>query len=164
MQDLSVNCTGEIEPIVNTYANMLYRICFVMLKNASDAEDAVQETIIKYFQKKPALLDNEHTKAWLITVAKNECRDILRYRQRHLHTEIDENLMPEQTQGDSGILEALMTLPEKFRLVLVLYYVEEYKIEEIAKIIGKTTSCVKMRLQKGRKLLKEKYTKGGYAE
>ena len=159
MQDLTANYTVSIEPIVNTYGNMLYRICFIMLKNASDAEDAVQETIIKYFQKKPALLDNEHTKAWLITVAKNECRDILRYRQRHLHTEIDENFVQQEKTQDTGILETLMTLPEKFRLVLVLYYVEEYKIEEIAKIVGKTPSAVKMRLQKGRKLLKEKYTR-----
>ena len=60
---------------------------------------------------------------------------------------------------DSGILEALMTLPEKFRLVLILYYVEEYRIEEIAKIIGKTKSAVKMRLQKGRRLLEEIYRK-----
>ena len=50
-----------------------------------------------------------------------------------------------------------MDLPEKFRIVLTLYYVEEYKVEEIAKIIGKTQSAVKMRLQKGRRLLKEKY-------
>lgn len=159
MQDLSANYTVSIEPIVNTYGDMLYRICFIMLKNASDAEDAVQETIIKYFQKKPVFCDSEHTKAWLITVAKNVCRDILRYRQRHSYTEIDENLVQQEKEDDSGILEALMTLPEKFRFVLVLYYVEEYKTDEIAKIIGKTTSCVKMRLQKGRKLLKEKYTK-----
>ena len=60
---------------------------------------------------------------------------------------------------DSGIVEALMTLPEKFRLVLILYYVEDYRIEDIAKIIGKTKSAVKMRLQKGRKLLEETYRK-----
>jgi RNA polymerase sigma-70 factor (ECF subfamily) len=52
-----------------------------------------------------------------------------------------------------------MTLPEKFRLVLILYYVEEYSMEDIARIIGRTTSAVKMRLQKGRKLLSETYQK-----
>lgn len=54
-------------------------------------------------------------------------------------------------------MDALMGIPDKFRTVLVLYYVEEYSIEEIAKIIGKTASAVKMRLQKGRRLLKEAY-------
>ena len=61
--------------------------------------------------------------------------------------------------SDSGILEALMTLPEKFRTVLVLYYVEEYSMEEIAGVIGRTASAVKMRLQKGRRLLEETYRK-----
>lgn len=60
---------------------------------------------------------------------------------------------------DSGILDALMTLPDKFRIVLILYYVEEYSMGDIAKIIGKTTSAVKMRLQKGRRLLREVYGK-----
>ena len=64
-----------------------------------------------------------------------------------------------QDPSDSGILEALMTLPEKFRIVLVLYYVEQYKIEDIAGVIGKSVSAVKMRLQKGRRLLKEIYRK-----
>ena len=64
-----------------------------------------------------------------------------------------------QELHDSGILEALTMVPEKFRLVLTLYYIEEYRIEDIAKIIGRTTSAVKMRLQKGRKLLEEIYRK-----
>lgn len=61
--------------------------------------------------------------------------------------------------ADSGILEALLTLPEKFRTVLTLFYVEDYSVGEIADIIGKTTSAVKMRLQKGRTLLGEAYRK-----
>ena len=62
-------------------------------------------------------------------------------------------------KSDSGIMEALMTLPDKFRTVLVLHYVEEYSIQEIAHIIGKSASAVKMRLQKGRRLLREAYGK-----
>ena len=61
--------------------------------------------------------------------------------------------------SDSGILDALMTLPEKYRTVLVLYYVEEYDTKTIAKMIGRTPSAVKMRLQKGRRLLAEAYEK-----
>ncbi len=151
--------TDIVEEIVNTYGDMLYRLCFIMLKNESDAEDVVQETIIKYIEKKPFLKDCHHLKAWLITVAKNKCRDVLRYNLRHPHLNIDEVLEMPSGNRDNIILEALMSLPEKFRLVLVLYYVEEYKIDEIAKIVGKTASAVKMRLQKGRRLLKEEYSK-----
>ena len=159
MTDSSERPTGDIETVVHTYGNTLYRICLVMLGNENDAEDAVQEAFISYMQRAPSFKDSEHEKAWLITVASNKCRDALRYRKRH--PQID----PEQLQGisqlssDSGILEALMTLPEKFRIVMILYYVEEYRINDIARIIGKTVSAVKMRLQKGRKLLEETYRK-----
>ena len=157
MQNLSAGNINNIETIFNTYGDMLYRISYVILKSESDAEDVVQETIIKYFEKKPSLKDYEHTKAWLITVTKNKCKDLLRYKQRHSHIDIDEMREVPNQPSENGILEILMTLPEKFCLVLMLYYVEEYSIEEIAKIVGKTPSAVKMRLSKGRKLLREKY-------
>ncbi len=159
MENLSIENIESIEQIVNVYGDILYRICFVILKNKSDAEDVVQDTIIKYLEKKPLIKDCSHLKAWMITVAKNKCRDIVRYKQRHLQFNIDELKEIPSQSSDNEILEVLMTLPEKFSFVLMLYYVEEYKIGEIAKIIGKTPSAVKMRLQKGRELLKEKYRK-----
>jgi len=161
MQDLSADNIESIESIVNSYGDILYRLCFIMLKKESDAEDIVQETIIKYIEKQPPFKDYEHIKAWLITVAKNKCRDRLRYKQRHTYIDIDEirETPNYPTYNDNEILDVLMALPEKFRLVLMLYYVEEYQIDEIAKIIGKTASAVKMRLKKGRRLLKEQYGK-----
>jgi RNA polymerase sigma-70 factor (ECF subfamily) len=130
-----------------------------MLKNEQDAQDAVQETVIRYFLKAPPFLDREHEKAWLPRVATNKCRDLQRFRVRHplLDPETLETRAPDPT--DSGILEALAALPEKYRLVLTLYYVEEYRIGDIANIIRRTSSAVKMRLQKGRKLLEEIYRK-----
>ena len=157
MHNSSVRPADDIERIIANYGNMLYRTCFVLLKNESDAEDAVQETIIKYMQKAPDFKDEEHEKAWLLTVASNTCKDILRYKVRHPYADIDSITDTSAQPEDSFILEALMTLPEKFKLVLTLYYVEEYRVEEIARIISKSPSAVKMRLQKGRKLLEKKY-------
>ena len=159
MQNSSAWPADGIENIVRTYGNTLYRLCFVMLGNESDAEDAVQETFIKHLQKAPHFENTEHEKAWLITVATNQCKDILRFRKRHPQTDLENLRETPQLSSDSGILEALMTLPEKFRFVLTLYYVEEYRIEDIAKIIGRTPSAVKMRLQKGRRLLEETFRK-----
>lgn len=159
MKNLSADNEKNVEFIVNTYGDFLYRICYILLKNESDAEDIVEETIIKYLEKKPVFKDTDHIKAWLITVAKNKCKDLLRYRKRHMHFDIDEMREVSMQKPDNTVLEILMSLPEKFRLVLVLHYVEEYKIDEIAKMIGKTPSAVKMRLQKGRRLLSEKYKK-----
>lgn len=150
---------GDVERVVHTYGNMLFRLCLITLGNASDAEDVIQETMITYLQKKPGFKDAEHEKAWLITVASNKCRDLLRFRARHPMIDLEQIQEFAAEDSDSGILEALMTLPEKFRIVLILYYVEEYRIEEIAKVIGKTPSAVKMRLQKGRSLLEKVYRK-----
>ena len=159
MKNSSAWPADGIENIVRTYGNTLYRLCFVMLGNESDAEDAVQESFIKYLQKAPPFKNTEHEKAWLITVATNQCKDILRFRKRHPQTDLENLRETPLLSSDSGILEALMTLPEKFRFVLTLYYVEEYRIEDIAKMIGRTPSAVKMRLQKGRRLLEETFRK-----
>lgn len=157
MNNPSARPADDVETIVERYGDMLYRLCILMLKNESDAEDVVQETFIKYYRKAPAFENAEHEKAWLIRVATNGCRDLLRFRVRHPQAD-EEFLQASSDEGqDTGILEALVSLPEKFRLVLTLYYVEEYKVEDIAKIIKKTPSAVKMRLQKGRKLLEKIY-------
>lgn len=157
MENASVRPTDGIEIIIDSYADMLFRICFVMLGNEADCEDAVQETFISYLQKAPVFEDSEHQKAWLITTAKNKCRDMLRFRSRHKQTDIEYLKELSSDPSDSGILEALMSLPENIRLVLTLYYVEGYRVEDIARIIQRTPSAVKMRLQKGRKLLEKKY-------
>lgn len=157
MSQTSTRPDDDIEKIVHTYGNMLFRLCLLSLGNASDAQDVVQETFIKYLYKTSGFRDNEHKKAWLIKVATNRCRDILRFRSRHQMINIDEINEFKAEESDSGILDELLSLPEKFRLVLFLYYVEEYSINDIAGIIGKTPSAVKMRLKKGRQLLKEAY-------
>lgn len=150
----------DLEQVMEAYGNMLFRICLVMLGNGSDAEDALQEVFMKYYGKAPAFTDEEHKKAWLITVTSNQCRDMLRYRNKHpLAEDADIYAYKTADSENSGILDVLVTLPEKFRLVLVLHYVEEYPVKDIARMIGKTPSAVKMRLQKGRKLLKEAYGK-----
>ena len=153
---LKTDCVREA---VEEYGDMLYRICLVMLRNKADAEDAVQDTFIRYMQKAPAFSSDGHEKAWLIKVAANICKDML--RQRNRTAELDEDALNTLTAADedSHILEALTQIPEKFRIVLTLHYIEGYKVNEIAEMIGKTSSAVKMRLAKGRKLLEEKYRK-----
>lgn len=147
---------------IEQYGDMLFGLCFVMLADRAEAEDAVQDTMLRYIQRKELFQDEAYKKAWLITVASNRCKDILRFRSRHKTTDwesIADMTGLSHAPEESGILEALMKLPEKFRIVMTLYYVEEYNIREIAGMIGKTQSAVKMRLSKGRKLLEETYRK-----
>ena len=157
MNNPSVRPAEDVETIIERYGDLLYRLCILMLKNESDAEDVIQETLIKFYRKAPVFEDADHEKAWLIRVATNECRDLLRFRVRHPLAEVEQIMVASEDSADSGILEALASLPEKYKLVLALYYVEGYKVEDIAKIIGRTSSAVKMRLQKGRRLLEKVY-------
>ena len=153
---------GNCEEVFTAYGNMLFRLCFIMLGSEADAKDAVQDTVVSYLTKKDGFKNAEHEKAWLITTAKNKCRDIFRSRLRYreINTEDLQDMLPDEK--DSNCIEILMSIPEKYRLVLTLYYIEGYKVNEIAKIIGKTPSAVKMRLQTGRKMLKEIYIKEGF--
>ena len=75
-QNTPVPQRDRLEKIMQTYGNILFRLCLLTLGNASDAEDVVQETFFKYLRKAPDFENEEHEKAWLITVATNQCKDI----------------------------------------------------------------------------------------
>jgi len=158
MEKTENHSEDAVRRILRDYGDMLYRLCLILLKRTQDAEDALQETLIKYCRKSPPFESREHEKAWLIRVATKQCRDLLRFRARHPLMELTQERSLWEPES-SGILEALTAVPEPYRIVLTLYYVEEYPVKEIAKIIGRTPSAVKMRLQKGRKLLEEIYRK-----
>lgn len=159
MRNTLVRPADDIETLIHNHGNMLFRLCVMILGNASDAEDVIQETMIKYLQKAPKFENAEHEKAWLVKVSTNHCKDVLRFRRKHQMVDIGQVKEFVKDESDREIIDALMTLPEKYKVVLLLHYVEGYSTKEIAEMIDKTTSAVKMRLQKGRTLLKEAYGK-----
>lgn len=143
-----------IDELVLKYSNMLYKICIVMLCNEQDAKDAIQDTFCRYLEKRPDFANEEHAKAWLIRVASNICRDMLRLRSRHPKISIDDlsNCLAAPTQRD--VLTELMELPPKQKVVIYLHYVDGYGVKEIADILKITESAVKKRLQRGRESLR----------
>lgn len=140
----------DIREVVTKYSDMLYKICIVILCNEQDVQDAIQETFCRYLEKKPGFRDEEHEKAWLIRVATNICRDMIRFRIRHPQISIDELenslAVPEQKET----LRELLELPVKQKTVIYLHYVEGYRIKEIANILKITEGAVKMRLRRGK--------------
>ena len=76
--------TSSVEEIFQKYGEMMYKLCIVMLKKTYDAEDTVQDALIKYMLKKPLFETYEHEKAWLIRVTINLCKDKLRFYKQHL--------------------------------------------------------------------------------
>jgi len=149
----------EFEYIVNTYSNMLFKLCFTILCNNADAEDAVEDTFFKYMTKSPCFQDEEHTKAWLIRVATNLCKDIHRFNKKRDYINFDDLLNYGKTEENHEILEAVMSLPAKYKTVIHLFYIEEYKTDEISKILSISPSAVRKRLQYARDKLKFQYEK-----
>jgi len=144
----------SIEEAVTNYSNMLYKICIVMLCNEQDAQDAIQDTFCRYLEKRPGFADREHEKAWLIQVATNICRDMLRFRVRPPNLSIDELADSLATPDERDILTELLELPIRHRTVIYLHYVEGYQVREVASILKISEHAVKKRLQRGREQLR----------
>ena len=144
---------GEAERIVNEYASGLFAFCLVMLANRAEAEDAVQDTLLRYILSAPEFESARSERAWLFTVASNRCRDKQREAKRHPRVSLDELAELGAESEDLGVLGALMALPEKYRVVLTLHYVEGYAVSEVAQMLRLGVNTVKSRLLRGRRLL-----------
>ena len=155
---------SSVRRIFDEYGEMLYKICIVMLRNTYDAEDAVQDILIKYMVKKPAFDTTEYEKAWLIRVTMNLCKDRLRFKMKHPQINIESlNTTYSDQSEERKVLEVLMNLPLKYKEVLLLYYFEEFKCNEISGILKISEAAVKKRLERGRNLLKKELEQNGYS-
>ena len=139
---------------MTTYSPMLYRLCVVMLGNEADAQDAVQDTICRYLERRKEFRDREHEKAWLIKVAQNRCRDMRRFQMRHPKVSLEEVTASYEDPEYSQVLVELISLPLPVKEAVYLYYIEGYKTTEVSEILGISVNAVKKRLQRGRKLLR----------
>ncbi len=154
-----MNDTNEI---IKTYGNRLYSAAFLVSRNPEDAEDAVQEALIRYWQNDKEFESEEHKKAWLLRVTINLAKSTRRSfwnRNRLSIEDYMETLEFEEPQ-DRELMEAVMALPENLRVVTHLHYYEGYKVKEIADMLNVPENTVKTRLLKSRKELKEKLKEG----
>ena len=149
----------DVRRAVEEYGDSLYRLCTVMLQNRDDAQDAVQESFLRYITKAPDFKNQEHEKAWLIRVASNVCKDMLRYRRHSSLLSLDEIRTVSTSEDNAQILGMLMMLEEKYRAVIHLHYVEGYATDEISSMLGISSAAVRKRLQRGREKLREIYEK-----
>lgn len=140
----------------------VYRIAMMMLNNTSDAEDAVQNIFMKYIEKGIEFTDEEHEKAWFITVTKNYCKDQLKaYWNRQVDMgEIPETSMPEEEE-EGELIEQIKKLPDKYQEIIYLYYYEEYSVKEMAQMLERNESTIQTQLAVARKKLKKFIEKEG---
>lgn len=155
----------NIDYIVSAYSDLLYRTGIMLLKNRQDAEDAVQEALLRYIKKAPAFADSEREKAWLLRVMINLCKDMLRYQSRRKFVPLEEiediysgeeDDMVGYAQEEKIILEQVQTLPPNWRIAMILHCLEGYSEAETAKILHISENAVKKRIWRGRCALKKK--------
>ena len=145
----------EFEEKYNSYGSMLYKIAFLYLNSASDAEDVLQEVFSKYLLTRKDFNNQEHEKAWFIRITQNYCLDLLRKSERKNLDIADLSVITQHdndTQQD--IEQSIIALPPKYKIVIFLHYYSGYSVEEISRILKIGKSAVKKRLQRGREMLK----------
>lgn len=154
----SLNGTDKEQSFANDYdlyVNEIYRLCFSFMKNHMDAEDAVQETFMKFYRSNRTFDSESHKKAWLIVTASNCCKNMLKHwwNRRNNLEDYTEFVGSNDSEIDE-MMELVMSLPEKYKTSVYLYYYEGYNSREISKIVGKPESTIRTYLQNAKKILK----------
>ncbi len=146
-----------VEELAERYRDNLFAAAFNVCKNAADADDIVQETFLQYYVAKKEFESEQHIRAWLLRVAINKAKNVTRsfWRQNKVPLEEYMETLAFETPQEETLFETVMQLPEKYRIVIHLYYYEDYLVSEIAEVLKLTQSNVKIRLSRGRKLLKQ---------
>ena len=141
-----------LKMLIEKYRNNLYTAAFNVCKNAQDAEDVVQDTFLQYWSQKKEFETEQHIRAWLLRVAINKAKNKNNtfFRRNALPLEDYMETLAFQSEESSELLEAVMKLPEKYRIVVHLFYYEDYSVKEIADILKITPGNVKVRLSRGR--------------
>lgn len=143
---------------VERYADTVKRLCMVHLKNTADTEDIFQTVFLKYALSSAEFESREHEKAWFIRVTINACKDLLKSFFRSRIVPLDElaELPAELSDDNREVLEAVLSLPDKYKEAVYLHYYEDYTAPEIGKILGKNVNTVYTLLNRARQTLREK--------
>lgn len=146
----------QFEPLVRVYSSTVYRVAYQALKNHADAEDVMQAVLLKLFETDVDFESRKHVRAWLIRVAVNESRKILRtpWRRRVLPLEEGQDLPVFDNRAQSDLFSAVMALPRNYRMAVYLFYYEELPTAEIARAMSANPSTVRTWLRRAREKLK----------
>lgn len=139
---------------LDRYGNAILRCAYSYLHNMSDAEEILQDTLLKLLTTNPVFAGEEHKKAWLLRTAANLSKNRIEYNAVRSADELGEELAEEGREDLSFVWDAVKELPVQFREVIHLHYYEGYSTEEIAKLLGRNPSTVRSDLRRGREKLK----------
>ena len=146
----------EVGLALERYADTVRRLCMIHLKNYADTEDIFQTVFLKYALSSSDFASEEHEKAWIIRVTLNACKDLLKSVFRSRTAPLD--ALPEQgaalPEESRELLEAVLSLPLKYRQAVYLYYYEGYAAQEIAAMLHKNVNTVYTLLERAKKKLR----------
>ena len=142
---------AAFEAAMERYADMVFRLAYSWLKNRADAEDVMQETLLKLYAQ-PPFDTPEHERYWVVRVAVNECGHLLRspWRRRTGPLEEAEEAAAFDTPAQSELFREVMALPPKYRAAVYLHYYEGYSVREVAAAMGAKSSTVQTWLMRAR--------------
>ena len=152
-KEMFTKCVLEAE-------DTLYHVAKTILHNDSDCEDAVQEAILQAYANVKTLRNQAYFKTWLVRILINECYKICRNQKQSVpYEEYMEQSQAESENRQTGLWDIIKSLDEKYRMVIVLYYVEGYSVKEVAQILRIPSGTVKSRLSHARKIIEQKLRK-----
>ena len=158
-----------LERLMHEYGDELLRTCYLYLKDYQLAEDAVQETFIKAMKSYDSFEHRSSEKTWLMRIAINCCKNVMRtrwFRTRQNNLENFMNRMSDDPIDDflekDSVSAAIMALNTDDRQIIVLYYYQELSVKEIAIVIGKSENTTLQRLNRARGKMKKILTEAGY--
>ena len=163
MQKKSLCADDSLQQTIELYSPMVYRLAYSLVKSRADADDIHQEVFVKYIKNAPCFENAEHEKAWFIRVTTNQCKNwwksawkrkiifLSEYNEEDRETFLSQSIHEER----HDIIDVVRSLPQKYRVVIHLFYYEQLSVEEIAGILEMKPSTVRTHLTRARQRLGE---------
>ena len=156
---------SDAAAFVRRYSGMILRLCFTYSLGRADAQDICQNVFLKLLQSDRRFDSEGETRAFIIRITINECKDVLKSGWRRRSVPLDELIEregPFLPEENTGVLAAVQRLPVKYREAVYLYYYEGYNAEEIAAMVGAKPAAVRQRLARAREKLRKELEGSGY--
>lgn len=145
----------QAEHILDEHGSSILRLAYSYLHNMSDAEEVLQDTLLRFLKTAPTFENSTHEKAWLLRVAGNLSKNRIDYNKVRATDELSDTLKAEKREDLSFVWDAVRSLPVPFREVIHLFYYEGYSTAEISRMLDRKESTVRSDLRRGRLKLKE---------
>ena len=155
---------SDAAAFVRRYSGMILRLCFTYSLGRADAQDICQNVFLKLLQSDRRFDSEGETRAFIIRITINECKDVLKSGWRRRSVPLDELIereVPFLPEENTGVLAAVQRLPVKYREAAYLYYYEGYNAEEIAAMVGAKPAAVRQRLARAREKLRKELEGSG---